>query len=93
VLGLRVRNDRPDFGFAGAWLDIGGQQVHLLQLDVPGDVGQHFAIAVADLDMAIADVRAHGVEVTEPSSVGNGRQAFLHDPSGNRIELHQPSAC
>src|SRR5438128_1068824 len=24
VLGLRARTDRPDFGFAGAWLDAGG---------------------------------------------------------------------
>jgi len=27
-LGLMVRSDRPDFGFAGAWLDAGAQQAH-----------------------------------------------------------------
>jgi glyoxylase I family protein len=92
VLGLTVRDDRPDLRFAGAWLDLGDQQVHLLQLDVPRDVGQHFAIAVDDLDAAVESVRAHGVDVSEPSGVGSGRQAFLHDPSGNRIELHQPAS-
>jgi glyoxylase I family protein len=91
VLGLSVRADRPDFSFAGAWLDLAGQQVHLLEIEVPPDHGQHFAIAVADLDEAVAEVRAHGVAVSDPSPVGASRQAFLYDPSGNRIELHQPA--
>ena len=30
VLGFRERTDRPDFGFPGAWFDVGGRQVHLL---------------------------------------------------------------
>lgn len=90
VLGLTMRSDRPDFSFGGAWLDLGEQQVHLLEIDVPDDLGQHFAIQVADLDGAVADLRSRGVDVTEPSAVGTGRQSFLHDPSGNRIELHQP---
>ncbi len=90
ALGLTERADRPDFPFGGAWLDVGPQQVHLLEIDVPDDVGQHFAIQVVDLDDAVAELRAKGIEVTEPSPVGTGRQSFLHDPSGNRIELHQP---
>lgn len=91
VLGLSLRTDRPDFPFAGAWLDLAGQQVHLLEIEVPPDRGQHFAIHVSDLDEAVAAVRTHGVTVSEPSGVGSGRQAFLHDPSGNRIELNQPT--
>jgi catechol 2,3-dioxygenase-like lactoylglutathione lyase family enzyme len=27
-LGLVPRTDRPDFGFPGAWLDAGNQQIH-----------------------------------------------------------------
>lgn len=91
VLGLRERDDRPDFSFGGAWLDLGAQQVHLLEIDVPDDIGQHFAIEVADLDDAVQELRDRGIEVTDPSPVGSSRQAFLHDPSGNRIELHQPA--
>lgn len=90
VLGLTVRGDRPDFGFAGAWLDIGAQQLHLLEVPVPDDRGQHFAIEVDDLDGAVDELRAGGVHVGDPTPVGTGRQAFLHDPSGNTIELHQP---
>ena len=92
VLGFEVRTDRPDFGFGGAWLDVGGQQVHLLQAGAPPSLGQHFAIQVEDLDAVVTEIRARGIEVTEPSSVGNNRQAFLNDPSGNAVELHQVGA-
>jgi glyoxylase I family protein len=90
VLGLSERFDRPDFGFGGAWLDAGGeQQVHLLEAKPPRDLGQHLALAVGDLGATVAELRASGVEVTDPVVVGPGFQAFLHDPDGNAIELHQ----
>ncbi|MBI4936433.1 MAG: VOC family protein [Actinobacteria bacterium] len=92
VLGLVQRTDRPDFSFAGAWLDLGGQQVHLLEIDMPSQKGQHFAMWVADLDAAVSDIRACGVTVSDPKRVGPGRQAFLHDPSGNLVELNEPGA-
>lgn len=90
ALGLTERADRPDFGFAGAWLDAGGQQVHLIEAGAPPNLGQHFALRVDDLDAAIAELRAAGHEVSDPSPVGTGRQAFLTDPSGNGVELNQP---
>lgn len=92
VLGLTRRDDRPDFGFDGAWLDIGDQQVHLIEAAPPENVGQHFAVLVDDLDAAVAEVRAHGIRVSDPSPVGTGRQAFLLDPAGNAIELHEQGA-
>jgi glyoxylase I family protein len=88
-LGFVQRADRPDFGFGGAWLDVGSQQVHLIQADPPAGLGQHFAIQVADLDATIAELRADDVEVSDASVVGTGRQAFLNDPSGNGLELHE----
>jgi glyoxylase I family protein len=91
VLGLTERPDRPDFSFGGAWLDAGGQQVHLIEADdVPPSVGQHFALAVTDLDGAVAELRAQGVVVSDPIGVGTGRQSFLDDPAGNRVELQEP---
>ena len=90
VLGLTQRTDRPGFSFAGAWLDAGRQQIHLIDADVPPSLGQHFALAVSDLDAAVAELRARGVEVTDPVGVGTGRQSFLADPAGNRIELQEP---
>ena len=91
VLGFTLRGDRPDFPFAGAWLDAGDQQLHLIAAPTPKNVGQHFAVLVDDLDAAVAEVRSKGVEVTDPSPVGTGRQAFLSDPAGNGIELHARS--
>ncbi len=92
VLGLTVRDDRPDFDFAGAWLDLGDQQVHLLELAVPEGRGQHFAVWVDDLDGAVEEIRGKGVTVSNPKPVGSGRQAFLHDPAGNLVELNEPGA-
>ena len=91
-LGLSRRTDRPDFGIAGAWLDAGTQQIHLIEKEPPGAVGQHFALQVADLDAAIAELRAEGVTVSDAMGVGPSRQAFLSDPSGNGIELHEVGA-
>ena len=92
VLGVTVRDDRPDFGFGGAWLDVGDQQIHLIEAPTPQNLGQHLAIEVADLAATVEDLRAQGIEVTDSSPVGNGLQAFLNDPSGNGVELHQRSA-
>jgi glyoxylase I family protein len=91
VLGLTERADRPDFGFGGAWLDAGGQQIHLIEADVPPSLGQHFALAVSDLDAVVAELRGQGVTVTDPVPVGTGRQSFLDDPAGNRVELQEPA--
>ena len=88
-LGLTKRDDRPDFGFPGAWLDAGGQQVHLIGAAAPPAKGQHFAIRVDDLEAVVADLRASGVEVSDAMTVGTSFQAFLNDPSGNQVELHQ----
>lgn len=89
VLGLSPRADRPDFAFGGAWLDAGGQQVHLIEGDVPSSAGQHFALLVDDLDGVVAELRQRAVDVTDPKPVGSSLQAFLTDPSGNLVELHQ----
>lgn len=92
VLGLEPRPDRPDFGFDGAWLDAGGQQVHLIAAPPPAGLGQHFALLVADLDETVAELRDRGIDVSDPAPVGTSRQAFVTDPAGNLVELHQAAA-
>jgi glyoxylase I family protein len=89
VLGGTVRPDRPDFGIAGAWIDLGGQQVHLVEAPVPRNLGQHFAIRFEDLDAVVEELRTKGVEVADPVGVGPNRQTFVNDPAGNPVELHQ----
>jgi glyoxylase I family protein len=89
VLGME-QLPRPDLG-PGHWLDAGGQQVHLMQSDQPVPAANHFAIRVDDIDSAVEDLRAHGVEVHRSGLIpGAGHQAFLHDPFGNFLELNQP---
>lgn len=89
-LGLTVAA-RPEALGPGVWLDGGGSQVHLMELDDPPPAIQHFAFEVADLDAAVADLERAGVAVQRGERIpGAGHQAFLHDPSGNFLELNQP---
>jgi len=89
VLGGDLRDDRPDLGVAGAWINVGTQQVHLIEAPVPPNFGQHFAIRVGDLDHVVEDLRSKGLRVGDPVVVGSNRQTFIEDPAGNVVELHQ----
>ena len=95
LVGLEVLPDRPDLGYPGAWLDLGGgQQLHLLEVPNPdpatgrpAHVGRdrHLALAVEDLDAWAARLEAAGVAFTRSRS---GRRAlFCRDPDGNGLEL------
>jgi glyoxylase I family protein len=91
VLGLTQNFTRPDVGFAGAWLEVGGpeQMVHLIEAAAPPNVGQHFALLYDSVEEMTAYLRELGYEVTEPVINGAGRhQAFMSDPWGNGIEIH-----
>ena len=93
VIGL-TELDRPDFGFPGLWLGLpDGRAVHLLEGQHEPHTGHHFALQVDDIDAAVEALRAHGVEAREAkeSAPGSGRQTFFTDPSGNLIELNQPT--
>ncbi|MHB1293698.1 MAG: VOC family protein [Anaerolineae bacterium] len=51
---------------------------------------QHICIEVADMDDAVAAFRSRGAEVSDCKMGGDGNpQAWLADPDGNRIELHE----
>ena len=89
TLGGTLRGDRPDLGIAGAWIDLGDQQLHLIEAPVPRNLGQHFAIRVGDLDSVVDELRSKGIDVADPVSVGNNRQTFIDDPAGNAVELHE----
>ena len=85
---------RPDLGFDGAWLQIGDQQLHLLEVakhEAP--VGQHFALRVDDIEAARTLLQEKGVKVSNASEMqGICWQCFFKDPSGNLLELNQPVA-
>ena len=68
VLGLTERTDRPDFGFGGAWLDSAASRSTSSRAPSPEAFGQHFAIAVDDLDAVVDELRGRGVRVSDAAS-------------------------
>lgn len=98
VLGLDVDNSRPDLGYPGAWLNIGQQQIHLLELTNPdpidnrpqhGGRDRHTALLIDDLSQLIGVLEAQKIAYTLSKS---GRKAlFCRDPDGNAIEVIEKS--
>ncbi len=94
ILGIPVDDNRPDPGFPGAWLQLGAQQIHLLELPGPayggtlpehGGCDRHVALTVDDLDGLGIQLEARDIDYTLSRS---GRRAlFCRDPDGNAIEL------
>jgi len=93
-LGFTVAERPAALGEGGAWLNIGdGHQLHLVEsaaFEAPA-TSQHLALGVDDCPAAVAELRAAGLEVSDPFDIGAGVQAFLRDPAGNLLELNQPS--
>lgn len=93
VLGLE-QTERPDLPFPGAWLQLGGQQIHLLELENPDPVtgrpdhggrDRHVALSVDKLEPVKSALDASKVAYTLSKS---GRQAlFCRDRDGNAIEI------
>ncbi len=93
VLGLE-QAERPGLAFPGAWLTVGGQQIHLLELPDPGAGAErpshggrdrHLALGVDDLAWLIGRLKRNGIDYSLSRS---GRKAlFCRDPDGNVLEL------
>jgi glyoxylase I family protein len=94
ILGLVVDPGRPEMDYPGAWLTIGAQQIHLLQLPncdpvtgrpAHGGRDRHVALAVKDLDALANRLSGQGIPMTRSRS---GRAAlFCRDPDGNALEF------
>lgn len=93
-LGLTLNPDRPDLGYPGAWLTIGEQEIHLLEVPNPDPVtgrpehggrDRHVALAVTDFEALITRLD----EMNTPYSMSrSGRKAlFCRDPDGNGLEF------
>jgi len=94
LLGLQLDDKRPDLGFPGAWLQVGHQQIHLMELSNPdpregrpghGGRDRHIALAVSDLEWVANRLRDAGITHTLSRS---GRKAlFCRDPDQNTLEF------
>jgi glyoxylase I family protein len=95
ILGLKTC-ERPDLPFPGAWLQLGAQQIHLLEVPNPdrnedrpehGGLDRHTAFLVNDLDAVRQQLEQQDIYYTLSKS---GRRAlFCRDPDGNAVELIQ----
>jgi len=95
ILGLQ-QTDRPDLGFPGIWLQLGDQQIHLLQLENHDPItgrpehsghDRHIALSVPELSPVqdILDKSRIAYTLSRP-----GRNAlFCRDPDGNALEILQ----
>ncbi len=94
ILHLPIDDARPDLGYPGAWLALGDQQIHLMELPNPdpqegrpehGGRDRHFALSVLNLEGLAAQLDHAAVPYTLSKS---GRQAlFCRDPDANALEF------
>ena len=96
-LGLEEAFDLniPSANLKGVYLRVGGRTfIELFQGDpqpTPAGVSyKHICLEVDDIQQTVAEMRERGVEVGEITLGGDqSYQAWITDPDGNRIELHQ----
>jgi glyoxylase I family protein len=94
ILGIEVDSGRPDLGYPGAWLNVGQQQIHLLELPNPdplegrpqhGGRDRHTALLIDDLQELVTKLDEASIAYTLSKS---GRKAlFCRDPDNNAIEV------
>ncbi len=87
--GFEFINKGQPFGY---YLKFGNQTFLEVFKGEPGEVGNinHLALEVDDMDGLIAQIRKAGYEVGEKSlGADHSWQAWLTDPNGIRIELHE----
>ena len=51
--------------------------------------GHHYCVAVTDLDAAVAELEARGIELQRAVQGEGTVQIWIADPAGNTIELQQ----
>jgi catechol 2,3-dioxygenase-like lactoylglutathione lyase family enzyme len=79
----------------GHYIHLGGRQfIELFQRELAaradGQSYQHLCLEVENLSHTVTTLRQRGVDCTEPKlGSDNAWQAWIQDPDGNRIELHQ----
>lgn len=93
VLGM-LEIERVELPYPGAWLSVGAQQIHLLELPNPDPVtgrpehgghDRHVAVSVKNLSIIISALESANISYTTSRS---GRPAlFCRDPDGNAIEI------
>ncbi|MBS3963989.1 MAG: VOC family protein [Methylomonas sp.] len=86
--------ERPNLPFPGAWLQIGEQQIHLLELDNPDPISgrpthggrdRHVALHCTDVDALRTELDRHQMPYT--LSISGRKALFCRDRDGNALEF------
>ena len=104
VLGLSADPGRPDIPeVPGWWMDCANDtQIHLMAMEgvspfaesaARDPVTPHVALAVPDLEVAMAELEADGIEFWGGARATGQMQIYVRDPSGNMLEIHEIGAC
>jgi glyoxylase I family protein len=97
VLGMKLAERPAAMSFPGAWLQVGEQQIHLIEspdADAAdgrpqlGGLDRHVALGVGDLEAVRS--RLEGARVPWTMSRSGRRALFCRDPDGNTLEIAQP---
>ena len=85
---------RPEIaGIARHWYAVGDQELHLVgappQETRIDSTGNHYCVAVDELDAAIAELDECGIEYKRALQGEVTVQIWISDPAGNTIELQQ----
>jgi catechol 2,3-dioxygenase-like lactoylglutathione lyase family enzyme len=79
----------------GVYLHAGGRNfIELFQGEIDNRAAKqsfgHFCLEVDDIHSMVSHFQAHNIEVSKPiTGSDNSLQAWLSDPDGNKIELHE----
>lgn len=89
--------ERPDIpGVPGQWFEVSGQELHVVGAPPRGTAidatGNHFCVAVDDLDKAIAELEDRQIPYQRAVQGTDTVQIWINDPAGNTIELQQDRA-
>jgi catechol 2,3-dioxygenase-like lactoylglutathione lyase family enzyme len=89
LLGLQeLEKPEPLPSRGGCWFQCGTQQLHIgVEKDFRPAKKAHPAFAVGDLNDLRQALLAHGVKVTDDTSLPGTRRFFAEDPWGNRLEF------
>jgi catechol 2,3-dioxygenase-like lactoylglutathione lyase family enzyme len=95
-IALPGRPPIPKGAIQAFWMELDGCQVHAIGAPAKGELreptGPHVSWYVADLQLAIDELDARGVEMRV---LGEGREriVWIADPAGNTVEFQQDPSC
>jgi catechol 2,3-dioxygenase-like lactoylglutathione lyase family enzyme len=88
LLGFERVQPPPSLAKRAAWVQHGGTQVHLMDVEAPVVLPRgHVAVVPDDYDATVASLRDAGHEVEPRREHWGAPRAYVRDPAGNLVEL------